>query len=178
MINDVRSIILKLCNNKNKDWKNHIESVVKYSKVLAKKLGADEEICEISAWLHDISKMKGKKDHHVNGAKEAGEILRKYNYPERKIKQVQHCILTHTSDKNYTPKTIEAKIVASADALSMFDNPLWLFYKYFVIRKESVEQCRNALLTKFQKGWNKLLVPEAKEIAKEKYEALNLILKE
>ena len=34
-------------------WTHHILSVVKYSKMLAEKIGADVEVVEIAALLHD-----------------------------------------------------------------------------------------------------------------------------
>ncbi len=178
MEGEIKEYILKLCENKGWDWKSHILSVVKYSEILAKKLKADEEICEISAWLHDIIKIRdGQRDqHHVKGSEEAVKILEKYNYPEKKIEQIKHCIITHSSDENYIPKSTEAKILATADALSHFDNILALAHFAFTIKKESVNQCRETLLKKYKKSWNKLSIPEAKEIAKLKYEAIKLIL--
>lgn len=115
-------MVLELCKDKEWDWRSHIESVVRYSKLLSQKLNADEEICEISAWLHDIKKIKGERErHHVHGSEEASEILKGYAYPENRINMIKHCILTHSSDKNYMPESKEAKIVAFADALSHFD---------------------------------------------------------
>jgi uncharacterized protein len=177
IVEEIKSIILELCKDKDWEWKTHVESVVKYSKLLAKKLGADEEICEISAWLHDIKKIKGQKEkHHVHGSEEAAEILRKLHYPEDRIVRIKHCILTHSSDETYVPESVEAKIVASADALSHFDNMLSLAQYAFTAKKESVNQCRETLLKKYENSWDKLLVPEAKEIAKPKYEAIKLVL--
>lgn len=49
-------------------------SVVKYSKVLAKTLGANEELVEIAALLHDYASVKDKNmyaKHHIYGAIEA-----------------------------------------------------------------------------------------------------------
>jgi uncharacterized protein len=180
MINEIKKLVLDLCKNTNWDWENHLESVAYYSKILAKKLNADEEICELSAWLHDIIKIRGgKKDyHHIEGSLEAEKILEKYNYPKQKILKIKHCIITHSSDKKYVPESIEAKIVASADALSHFDNLLSLAYYAFVLKKESTNQCKETLLKKYENSWNKLLIPEAKELAKPKYEAIKLILGE
>ncbi|MFO8016586.1 MAG: HD domain-containing protein [Candidatus Woesearchaeota archaeon] len=180
MMEEIKSMILGLCRDKEWGWRAHIESVVKYSRILAGKTDADEEVCELSAWLHDIIKIRdGKKDlHHVNGSEEAVRILEEYGYPKDRIQQVKHCILTHSSDENYTPESVEAKIVASADALSHFDNLLELAHYAFVIKKESVDQCRETLLRKYEKSWNKLLIPEAREIARPKYEAIKLVLGE
>ena len=113
MIEEIKSMILELCTDKEWDWKAHIESVVKYSKILAKKLNADEEVCELSAWLHDIIKISDEKRdlHHIYGSEEAVKILEKYNYPEEKIQQVKHCIITHSSDKNYIPESMKQKLL-------------------------------------------------------------------
>lgn len=180
MINEIKNMILEQCKDKDWDWKSHIESVVKYSKLLAKKLDADEEVCEISAWLHDIKKIKGEKEnHHVHGSEEAAEILKAYNYPEDKIEKIKHCILTHSSDKNYMPESKEAKIIASADALSHFDNFMALADHVFRRKKMSILEANDWLINKYKVCWDKLgLVPEAKEIAKEKYDAIKLILGE
>ena len=176
MISKIKHLILELCKNQGWPWKSHIESVVKHSKELAKKLGADEEVCEISAWLHDIKKLKGEKEnHHIHGSEEAEKILKELNFNEDKIKQIKHCILTHSSDKTYPPKSKEAKILASADALSHFDDFLTFTYHVYKIRNMSLSGGRNKLINKYNTAWNKLM-PEAKEMVREKYKAIKLIL--
>ena len=74
IIKKIKTMVIELCR-KDTWWRLHIGSVVKYSKLLAKKTNADEEVLEISAWLHDIQKIKGRRElHHVNGANEAEKI--------------------------------------------------------------------------------------------------------
>lgn len=177
IINKVKPIITKLCK-KNTWWRWHIESVVKYSIILAKKMNADEEIIELSAWLHDIQKIKGiRKDHHINGANEAEKILKKFGYPQNKTEQVKHCILTHSSDKNYPSESKEAKVLHNADALSHFDNFMAFAHFVYGLDKLSVEEGREVLIKKYEKNWNKLTLPEARKIAKPEYDAIKLILK-
>lgn len=178
MINKVRAHVLGLCGDPDRVWwKSHIESVIEHSKLLAKKFNADEEVLELAAWLHDMRKMKGiYPDHHIFGAKDAEIILRENGYPEETIQKVTHCILTHSTDKNYPPQSIEAKIFSSADALSYFDHFLSFAHWVYYIEKMTIPQGREVLLKKFQGAWDKLM-PEAKEIGKEKYDAILLILK-
>lgn len=181
MIDKIRDMVLELCKDRKWDWKSHVESVVKYSKILAKKLGADEEICEISAWLHDIVKIEdmNTSNHHIKGSEEAANILKKFNYPNGRIEKVKHCILTHSSDKNHSPESKEAKILAAADALSHFDNFVAQAYATYNLDSSSIEQGREYLVNKYQACWNKLeMLQEAKEIAGPKYEAIKLILGE
>src|SRR6056297_4361939 len=115
MIKNMRIMILELCDEWDWDWKIHIKSVVKYSKILAQKQNADEEICELSAWLHDIIKLRDgvRESHHIKGSEEAVKILEQYNYPKEKIQKIKHCIISHSSDENYPPRSTEAKILAS-----------------------------------------------------------------
>ena len=61
----------------NRAFKGHFKAVLKYALMLAEKENADKEIVEISAWLHDISSIRGDyEDHHVKGAKIAEELLK------------------------------------------------------------------------------------------------------
>ncbi|MFH1064123.1 MAG: HD domain-containing protein [Candidatus Woesearchaeota archaeon] len=177
MIDNIRTNVLKLCENSSWDWKTHIETVVKRSLELAEKLDADAEILEISAWLHDIKKIKGEKeDHHIRGAEEAGTILSALGYPEDKIEQVKKCIIAHSSDKTYPPETLEARILASADAISFFDDFLNFIYFTYTSKKSTLEEGREKLLKKCESAWEKIM-PEAKELVEEKYAAIRLILK-
>ena len=179
VVSEVKGMVLGLCKEKKWDWRPHLESVVNYSKLLAEKLGADEEICEISAWLHDIYKIKDSKqaEHNVKGAEEAAKILEGLSYPSDKIEQVKHCILCHSSDKIYIPESKEAKIIASADALSLLDDFLNLAHFVYRIKKYSVEDGRKELVKRYKGYLYKLnYVPEAKEMAKLKVDAVKAIL--
>ena len=58
-------------------WSHHIVSVVKYAKQLALLLGADEEVVELAALLHDYAGIKDSalaEEHHIHGAAEAERI--------------------------------------------------------------------------------------------------------
>ena len=176
MIKEIKKIVFKLCKGQEDIWENHIISVVNYSKRLAKKRGADKEIVEIAAWLHDIKKLRGEKGgHHIFGAKEAEQILKKIGYPHDKTEQVKECILTHSSDKKYPPKSLEAKIVATADALSIFDNFPGMAYVAYSRKGLPIKGGREWLIKKYKTAWNKL-IPKGREIAKQKYEAIKLLL--
>ena len=154
----------------------HIAPMVGYSKRLAKKISADEEIVEIAAWLHDIGSLKGEYEtHHIAGAKYAEEFLKKLNYPAEKIEKIKHCIITHRGSIKVKRETIEAECIASADGMSHFDNITSLLNLALVIKKLPVEDARIFSRDKLQRFWDKM-IPEAKEMIKEKYEAAMLLL--
>lgn len=116
-------------------WQNHIKYVVKESLILAKELGADEEIVEISAMLHDIAMMCNvgtKKEHHINGAIIARKMLEKYNVDENMIQRIENCILHHRTSND--AQNIEELCVADGDILAHFDNIPMCFYSCFNLK--------------------------------------------
>ncbi len=183
--------IIKLCKEgySEEDYKYHILQVVEYALILAKKLNADLEVVEISAYLHDIGRAKRRReaegdrkaffennDHHVVGAEETKVILKDLGYNEEFIKKVEHCVLTHRGRKGPAPETKEAEIIACADAMSHFDTFLDLF-SFFLKTTNSLEEAVDKIEQKIDRNWDKkLTLPEAKEIVKDKYDAIKLIL--
>jgi uncharacterized protein len=159
-------------------WTHHILPVVKYSKLMAKKIGANEEIVEIAALLHDYASVKDHElyeDHHIHGAELAEEILKKLNYPQENIGQVKHCILSHRGSKVSQKLTKEALCVADADAMAHFDSIASLFYLAFFSHKMTIDEANSWLMKKLDRSFNKLS-PQAKEIIHNKYEASKLLL--
>lgn len=176
MLQQVQKIIEDICKDESMDWLDHIESVAKYADLLAKKLSADREIVALAAWLHDITRIKGKsEDHHITGAKEAERILSELGYPKDKIDQVTHCILTHRGSKPLKKDTKEAEILASADGLSHFDRMPELLYHAFVNKGLPFEEGKAWLRKKLEGSWNKCM-PEAKNLLANKYELIMELL--
>ncbi|MFH1316651.1 MAG: HD domain-containing protein [Candidatus Woesearchaeota archaeon] len=173
-INEIKSMVLNLCKDKRWDWKGHIEYVVNKSLELADKYDADKEIVEISAWLHDIRKLKNDDEgHHIKGSEEASKILKEMGYEDEKIEKIKHCIITHSSDKRYMPKTIEAKILASADALDKFDKFIELVKE--MTARYPLEEAKKKVKQKIMKSWEKIM-PEIKEEYQERFDAIIVIL--
>lgn len=105
-------------------WEEHIRYVVKNAVELAKEQGADREIVELGALLHDISmpsEYGTREEHHIYGAKIAEELLTKFNYPKEKIEFVKKCVLNHRVSTNSKRETIEEQCIADADAMAHFD---------------------------------------------------------
>ena len=176
IIKQIEQLVFDLSkNNSDFDWKTHINLVVKYSKVLSKRLKANEEICILASLLHDISKMKKDfVDHDIKGSIEAEKILLNLGYDNLKTLKVKECILTHSS-KKFKPKSVEAKIVASADAISHFYNfDAFCFYVYNT-KNLSKEEGKKLILKKYSTAYKKIM-PKARYLVKKRYEAIKLIL--
>ena len=73
-------------------WDSHVKFVVDIAKNLALKNGANVEIVEISAILHDIAKvLKEDEDesHNIVGARIAEDLLIKMSYDKDSIELVR-----------------------------------------------------------------------------------------
>ena len=183
MIDNIAKLVEDTCRSENNyfgygAWTHHIQHVVKYSKLMASKPNADKEIVEIAALLHDYASVKSfelYEEHHLHGAVLAEEILKGYDYPQDRIDQVKHCIISHRGSKNVERLSIEALCVADADSMAHFDSISSLFYLAFFSHKLDIDEANSWLNRKLERSWNKLS-PEAREIIHDKYEASRLLL--
>ena len=103
------------------DW-THVERVRNLGMRIGKEEGADLLVLELAAYLHDIGrkeemKAKGAFCHAEFGAKEAENILIKYNLKKEQLENISHCIITHRYRNSHKPETIEAKCLFDADKL-------------------------------------------------------------
>jgi uncharacterized protein len=124
-INNIKNIVIQemSCSAHNIE---HVKRVVDLCGILANSEdGADMEILLVSALLHDIARVNedqdltGETDHAALGAQKAGDILKDFDYPEYKVKKVQHCIETHRFRSGKKPESIEARILFDADKLDV-----------------------------------------------------------
>ncbi|GKX65883.1 HD domain-containing protein [Inconstantimicrobium mannanitabidum] len=183
IIKTVSIIVEEQCKSKDnffgyEVWTCHVTSVVKNAKILARKLGADEEIVEIAAILHDYASAKDKnmyEEHHIYGAIEAERILKELDYPEEKIEIIKDCILCHRGSVRKEQTTKEAICVASADAMAHIDQVPSLLHLAYCNRGMEVKEGAKWVSKKIQRSWNKLC-PEAKEIMEQKYQSAKMIL--
>lgn len=102
----------------NYRWE-HVQAVVRLALRLAELTGADREVVEAAAWLHDIRK-KGRGDQHGrNGASAARRILAETDFPPDKIEAVADAISKHVGlFTNQPVEPLEAAVLWDADKLS------------------------------------------------------------
>ncbi len=101
----------------NYRWE-HVQAVVRLAVRLAELTGADPEIVEASAWLHDVAKSYSK-DHGRDGAIDASQILAQTNFPPEKIAAVADAIVKHVGLTTTEPvEPLEAAVLWDADKLS------------------------------------------------------------
>lgn len=175
--NEVAELVKQACFRRKNyfgggTWECHIVPVVKHSLKLGEKLKADLKVLELAALLHDYANLvnakKYEKEHHVHGAMFAEKILKEYNYPKEKIEHIKDCIISHRGSVKVAHKTIESRILASADAMSHISELADMFFLTFGIHKFGSRDGSVWLRNKLRRGWKKTM-KEGKEIVREEY---------
>lgn len=154
-------------------WKHHIVHVVKYSKELAVRTGADVEVVEIAALLHDYASIKDfsmTAEHHIYGAQEAETLLKRLGYSDDKIQQVKTCIYCHRGSVPVEKPTRESVCVSDADAMSHFAAIPSLYYLAFTKHGMGIDEANAWLSAKLERSWQKLS-PEGKDLVRNQYES-------
>lgn len=137
-------------------WEQHVKLVVKEALLLVEEYGADKEIVELGALLHDIaliSRVGTRQEHHINSSVIADSLLTEYGYPEDRKSRVLGCVLHHRSSQY--AENIEELCVADGDIISHYDSIPMCFgvaFKYNKINTDSVD----AWIEYFEHDWNDL----------------------
>jgi uncharacterized protein len=96
----------------------HVQATVRLAVRLAACTGADREVCEAAAWLHDVAKPHSQ-DHGRDGAAMAHEILARSDFPTAKVAAVVDAIAKHVGLETSAPvEPLEAAVLWDADKLS------------------------------------------------------------
>ena len=103
------------------DWE-HTQRVCNLCIVIGKAEGADLEILQIAAYLHDVGRpyqdeSKGDVCHAEKGAEMARGLMEEYPISGDRKENIIHCILSHRFRGDRRPKTPEARILFDADKL-------------------------------------------------------------
>lgn len=135
---------------------------------------ADLQLVDLAVWFHDIERLRGNdNDHDILGADEAQRVLQELGFTDEEVSIVVEACKCN-SCKKYLPQSLEAQILATADALSHFFHD---FYKkalpYHIRHSSSKEMALEIILQKIDRDFNeKIFFDEAKELARPIYESL------
>lgn len=102
----------------NYRWE-HVTAVVTLALRLAALTGADVEIVEAAAWLHDSRKFSDGERHPIAGAAFARQLLPQTDFPPHKIDAVAQAIADHMGLWRDEPLVVlESQVLWDADKLA------------------------------------------------------------
>ena len=146
---------------------------MQFGQALAALTGADAEIVELAALLHDYAGIKDvslEPEHHRHGAALAHELLEALGYPKTRTRQVAACILTHRASQGLRPQTLEARVLASADAVAHIAQVPSLLHLAYIRKGLDIDEGAAWVRAKLERSYQKLL-PEAKALIELRYQA-------
>jgi len=154
-------------------WTHHIVSVVSFGRELSARLGADAEIVELAALLHDYAGIRNASlaaEHHRHSADDARRLLGALDYPPCRTERVAACIVTHRASQGLEPETLEARCLASADAAAHILQVPSLLHLAYVTKGLSIGEGAGWVRAKLERSYQKLC-PEAKGLIETRYRA-------
>ena len=159
-------------------WTHHIVSVVSFGRELSARLGADAEIVELAALLHDYAGIRDASlaaEHHRHSADDARRLLGALDYPPGRTERVAACTLTHRASLGLLPETLEARCLASADAMAHITQVPSLLHLAYVKKGLGVDEGAAWVCGKLRRSYEKLC-PEGKEMIGVRYRAASELL--
>lgn len=164
MIEEIRQMVRDACRSDANAygygiWSHHVKQVAQHAEELAPVLGADREVVEIAALLHDIASIRDERDrayHHEVGALQAQEILAPYDYPPEKVELVTRCIMSHRASIPTSRSTPEEVCISSADAMAHISEVPSLLYLAYVRKGLDIDDGKRWVSDKLRRSWTKL----------------------
>ncbi|MFX0038926.1 MAG: HD domain-containing protein [Promethearchaeota archaeon] len=153
---------------------SHVERVYNICFKLGKNLNANLRVLQIAALLHDIGRIhqktniKNEKNHAELSAEIAYEFLESqgFSLSQEDLKNIIHCIRSHSFSNNSNPQTLEAKILSDADKLDALGAiGLYRTIGFTIKKKGGLNQVIEHLENKILKLKDQLNLDISKKIA-------------
>jgi uncharacterized protein len=107
----------KLANNDPAHDFEHIMRVYRNAEKICKTETGNKKLILSAVLLHDIVKIKNRKDSAIKSAKLSEKILKANNFLDDEIEIISDAIKEHSFSKGKIPSSIEGKILQDADRL-------------------------------------------------------------
>lgn len=103
---------------------DHVLRVRRVALQIARRVGADLEIVDAAALLHDAAdavptEAGARSQHELSSAELARHVLENEGWPEEEVEQVLHCIRSHRYRGSEEPHSLEAQVLFDADKLDV-----------------------------------------------------------
>ena len=95
----------------------HVMRVYRNAQIISKNENGNEKLILSAVLLHDIIKIKNRKNSALKSAKVSEIILKENCFLDDEIKIISDAIKEHSFSKGKIPSTIEGKILQDADRL-------------------------------------------------------------
>ncbi len=183
LLDEVRQEVLEACGRPENlltpsFYQEHLRVVVAHATSLAPALGADVEVVELAAWLHDLSAVLdlGTLPTHAEASADlAGGLLARHGCPDPRIAAVASAIRRHSQPLGLHEGTAEEVCLSNADASAQIAAPAFWLYFAFRVRKLSFADGRAWYAGRLRQNWA-AMIPQARALVEAEYaRALELV---
>lgn len=164
------------------DWleKHHVFFVADKAYELAKRYGANEELAQTAALLHDIADTQTTRDdknHETISLQIARKLMTKVGYTADETKLVvDDAIRYHSCHRSEHPKSLEGKILATADALAHLQTDFYVFAAWAIGQDMTFEELKQWVLKKIDRDLqNKIFFEEIRKEVIPDYERIKTL---
>lgn len=166
------------------DWvlNGHIKIVAEWVEKISETHQFDKESTLAAAYLHDLAyAWTSKNDPELDEKSEskAREVLQEVGYSPEQIKFIVDDIIHgHGMHDGGEPKHLEAKVLATADALAHFTTDFYLVicWNNYLFEDKNLNDYKEWVLKKIDRDLNKkILIEEYKKVAEPYYQSLKSI---
>lgn len=159
-------------------WTNHLPLVANKAKELSQKYATDPDITVAAAWLHDFGDVftnRHADNHEELSNNEAIKVLQKCEYTTKEISYImEEVIAPHSCKDGYLPKTIEGKILATADSLAHLNSDFYLQFAWkHLPENKNYQEYLMWVAEKLERDFHiKIFFEDERKLAQNKYESL------
>lgn len=159
---------------------NHVVVATRFAADLAARFGADAELCQASALLHDIADYKMKRhdpQHKKESLRIARELMYEFGYSNDEVRVVvDDAIRNHSCQNGRFPQTLEGRILATADSLAHLKTDFYLFATWELGKQRSLEEIKQWVLSKIERDlFQKISFDSIRDEARCDYEAIRAV---
>ena len=165
------------------DWlgEHHVFLVADYATELARKYGANEELSRAAALLHDIADTRMSRfasEHEDTSLAMALELMQQAGFSKAEIQlTVDDAIRLHSCHDGHVPKSIEGKVLATADSKAHLLSDFYLFATWSFGREgKTLEEVKQYTLKKIERDFHdKIQFDEVRQECQAAYDNLKAL---
>lgn len=161
------------------DWlhENHVHVVTNNAKILAEKYGADPDLAQAAALLHDVADYKMARNnpqHEAESLATARDVLKDCGYTAEEIALVvDDAIRYHSCHGDERPKSKEGLVLATADALAHFKTDWYVYTTRILGQRLSLAEIKEWTLKKIDRDlFNKISFEDERKSAQHDYDLI------
>lgn len=164
------------------DWiyPNHVIVVCNNAKAVAEHVGANIELSQVAALLHDIADIKMNRaasKHEEESLEIARQVMNESGYTDEEILLVvDDAIRFHSCHGDERPTSNEGLVLATADSLAHLQTDFYVFAIRDLGKRESLDEIKAWVLAKIERDFNnKISFDDIREKARSDYEMIKTL---